>query len=38
MMRYSGRESHMGQGKREQQKEAENEFCGRDVEFKNNRS
>lgn len=38
MMRYSERESHMGQGKGEHQREGENEFCGRDMELKNNRS
>lgn len=29
---------HMGQGRREHQRGGENEFCGRDVELKNNRS
>lgn len=32
------RESHMGQGKGEHQREGENQFCGRDMELKNNRS
>lgn len=37
-MRYSERESHMRQGKGEHQREGENEFCGKDMELKNNRS
>lgn len=37
MMRYPVRESHMGQGKRERQREGENEFCGRDEKLKDNR-